>query len=340
MRKTLAILNALIENSPDLICARDRDGGLIFWNDAFAASCRESLGIEVRVGLRTVEYIPPEALAQLASVREAYQQAWEGETQQTEFSYTWLNGETHLYEITWTPVRDGDETIAVAEVSRDITARKLAEERLRRSRERFVSLLRSSDDPVWCLEVEPPFSIDLPEDDQVRLLMERVCFSEANDAFARQLGLSTWRDVIGIRLRDFLSVSEPENEQALRLLIRAEYTLWGFETIERHAGREGITRIWNNSVGVVEDGMMLRAWGVSRELGRETEYKRRARSLTPRERQVLDLVVAGRMNKQIAAELGISEKTVKVHRGRVMEKMGAQSLAHLVRMSVQLADPG
>ena len=59
----------------------------------------------------------------------------------------------------------------------------------------------------------------------------------------------------------------------------------------------------------------------------------RFESLTSREQEVMALVVMGKLNKQIAIELGISEKTVKVHRGRVMEKMLADSLAELVRMS-------
>lgn len=57
-------------------------------------------------------------------------------------------------------------------------------------------------------------------------------------------------------------------------------------------------------------------------------------TLTPRERQVLDHVVAGRLNKQIAADLGTVEKTVKVHRARVMQKMGTRSLAELVQLAV------
>jgi FixJ family two-component response regulator len=56
-------------------------------------------------------------------------------------------------------------------------------------------------------------------------------------------------------------------------------------------------------------------------------------ALTPREREVIGFVTAGLMNKQIAAELGVSEITVKVHRGNVMKKMGARSLADLVRMA-------
>jgi FixJ family two-component response regulator len=56
-------------------------------------------------------------------------------------------------------------------------------------------------------------------------------------------------------------------------------------------------------------------------------------TLTPRERQVMTLVTAGMMNKQSAHELGVSEITVKIHRGSLMKKMGAQSLADLVRMA-------
>jgi len=60
--------------------------------------------------------------------------------------------------------------------------------------------------------------------------------------------------------------------------------------------------------------------------------------LTPRERDVLELVVAGLLNKQIAYELGISEVTVKIHRGQVMHKTGANSLADLVRMAERIKD--
>jgi FixJ family two-component response regulator len=62
-------------------------------------------------------------------------------------------------------------------------------------------------------------------------------------------------------------------------------------------------------------------------------------ALTPREQQVIGFVTAGLMNKQIAAELGVSEITVKVHRGNVMKKMGARSLADLVRMAEALGIP-
>jgi FixJ family two-component response regulator len=59
-------------------------------------------------------------------------------------------------------------------------------------------------------------------------------------------------------------------------------------------------------------------------------------TLTPREREVLSLVAAGLMNKQVAAEIGIAEITVKIHRGHIMKKMGTRSLADLVRITEML----
>ena len=62
--------------------------------------------------------------------------------------------------------------------------------------------------------------------------------------------------------------------------------------------------------------------------------------LTPREREVMPHVIAGRLNKQIAGDLGTVEKTIKVHRGRVMEKLGVRSVADLVRLAEKAGIPG
>ncbi len=67
-----------------------------------------------------------------------------------------------------------------------------------------------------------------------------------------------------------------------------------------------------------------------------SDVQARFESLTPREREVLALVTAGLMNKQIATEIGLAEITVKIHRGHIMKKMGARSLADLVRMAEML----
>ena len=76
----------------------------------------------------------------------------------------------------------------------------------------------------------------------------------------------------------------------------------------------------------------------SERIARRAEVKQRYASMSTREREVFDGVVRGLLNKQIAGELGIAEKTVKVHRARVMDKMNAEPVACLVRLSQLLAD--
>jgi FixJ family two-component response regulator len=76
-----------------------------------------------------------------------------------------------------------------------------------------------------------------------------------------------------------------------------------------------------------------------REAVRLAELRERYATLSERERQIMTLVVIGRANKQVAAELQLSEMTVKVHRGQVMRKMYAGSLPELVRMADRLGEP-
>ena len=71
------------------------------------------------------------------------------------------------------------------------------------------------------------------------------------------------------------------------------------------------------------------------DLKQRDGIRERIGDLTPREREVLDLVAQGKANKVIAGDLNVSQRTVEIHRARVMEKMGASSLAHLVRMVIE-----
>ncbi len=73
-------------------------------------------------------------------------------------------------------------------------------------------------------------------------------------------------------------------------------------------------------------------------LGELNAIREKLVSLTPREREVMDLVVRGKANKVIAGDLNLSQRTVEIHRAHVMEKMNAASLAHLVRMILELGE--
>ena len=97
----------------------------------------------------------------------------------------------------------------------------------------------------------------------------------------------------------------------------------------------------------VKDAVLLRAieQALARAVRDHAERQKletlsqRVNTLTPREREVMALVVSGLLNKQIAFELGTVEKTIKVHRARVMQKMGVDSLAELVRVAEKIAVP-
>ena len=87
------------------------------------------------------------------------------------------------------------------------------------------------------------------------------------------------------------------------------------------------------------DHALERDRAARRERAEVQALQERLATLSPREREVLGLVVTGRMNKQIAAELGTAEQTIKQHRGRVMRKLGVDSVADLVRLVEHAAGP-
>jgi FixJ family two-component response regulator len=87
------------------------------------------------------------------------------------------------------------------------------------------------------------------------------------------------------------------------------------------------------------DAAVAQSRDAKRKTAERADLHRRFSSLTPREREVLPLVASGLLNKQAAAELGISEITLQVHRGNIMKKMAAGSLAELVRIAAALEIP-
>ncbi len=192
--------------------------------------------------------------------------------------------------------------------------------------------------------VDPVISI-VDDDAGVRHMVSRM---------VRSVGLcaQTYASV-----QEFLDVCDPDQPGCLVLDVRMP-GLSGFDLQERLAAKNvqipiifitghgstamGVRAMKRGAVDFIEkpfdDQVLLDAIHAALEKDAQrrrvafarAEARGRLASLTPREREVLSLVVAGKPNKQIAAELGTTEQTIKLHRGRVMKKMGADSLPDLV----------
>jgi PAS domain-containing protein len=136
---------------------------------------------------------------------------------------------------------------------------------LRRNEERYRAFVSNSTEGICRVEAEPPINVSLPEDEQVRMLLEHGRLAECNDAYARMHGLADAGQVIGSRLAEVLERSEPEDAALVRAFVRA-----GYQTIEAETcGQDANGRrrwIAGGFRGVVENGRLVRAWGVERDI--------------------------------------------------------------------------
>jgi len=202
---------------------------------------------------------------------------------------------------------------------------------------------------------ERPIVYVVDDDPSVLKSLERLLRSAGYD-------VKTFKSALGFL--GFLDFQYPDAPGCLILDVKIP-ELGGLELQERLAEREiSLPIIFITGHGTVSMSVRAMKAGaidflqkpfldtdlldvVSRTIAMDREAKRqqrrlrklreRLRTLTPREYEVFGLVVTGMLNKQIAFDLGTAEKTIKVHRARVMEKLGAQSLPDLVRFAERLS---
>lgn len=171
----------------------------------------------------------------------------------------------------------------------DIHDRRAAEDRLRRSEERYRALVSNSTEGIWRMEYQPPVDTTLPHEAQVQALLHNGRFAECNDAFARMYGLGSPAQVVGHGLELMLDGDAPQAREYLLTLVRSGYRAHEVESLEH--GRNG-EPLWfaNNFSGVIEDGLLVRAWGTQR-------------NITPRKRAEAALVEADRRKDEFLATL-------------------------------------
>ena len=145
------------------------------------------------------------------------------------------------------------------------------------------------------------------------------------------------RDGSGLDLQKRVAADRPEMPV---IFITACTDVWMSVQAMKAGAMEFLTKPFRTDVlvGALRQGLECSRSALERLASRKALQQRHA-SLTPREREVMVLVASGLLNKQVGGELGITETTVKVHRGQVMRKMKADSLAELVTMAARLGAP-
>jgi PAS domain S-box-containing protein len=148
LKQSDGMLRAFVDGSPDSICIRDRDRKLLLWNAAFARGIKENCGVDVCLGMRAEDYIPEELLAQYSEQRKRLLLAFDGEPQFFELSYPSPDGSTLHFEVTWSPVREGDAVVAVAEVARNVTEQKADKTRARETETKYRSVVENANEAI------------------------------------------------------------------------------------------------------------------------------------------------------------------------------------------------
>ena len=159
--------------------------------------------------------------------------------------------------------RDG--TLLVQSTSVDITQRKKAEEELRSREEAYRNFVAQSSEGIFREDMDAPVSVDLPEEELIRHILQDSYLAECNDAMARMYGLTSGRELLGKRLMEMLDPKDPRNIELAR-----EYVRSGFHILERESHEtdiHGNPRVFRNSmIGIVESGKLVRTWGIQRDV--------------------------------------------------------------------------
>jgi len=261
-------LDSFFRVTPDLLCIATTDGFFLrlnpSWEPTLGYTCEELMASHF------LDFIHPDdvaatlqALATLAAQRSVVN--FINRYRCKDGTYRWLE---------WSSAPAGKLIYAAA---RDITEQKRVEEALRQSDQRYKAFFSHSNEGVWRVELDPPFPIDLPEDESLERLLQNAYLAECNLALAHMMGFSTPEEVLGKQLGDLFPASNANEERIDSFRSAARH---GFQTRTvgfRAPDKAGNTKyLLRTEVPIIENEMLVRVWGITRDV---TELKRAEESL-------------------------------------------------------------
>jgi len=358
LRETETRLQTFFDNSPNLIFLKDRQGRYVYANREFKRALRvtdeqikgrrddEVFSPEQATAFQTNDRRVLEARAPMEFEEIALQE--DGQHTSIVHKFPLFNGQGEIY--------------AIGGIVTDITERRKEESARRFSDERYRVLVEAANDAVLSIEETGAILFANPATTRIfgydsteligkplTKLMPEFMHKLHETGLKRYLATGqrhmNWQGAQLIGLRK--DGQEFPAEMSLGELTQNGKRLFtGFirDISEREQAEEMRTTAVEFLTKPLRDQDLLDAIRIALERHRNrseqdqqvANLRERFKSLTPREREVISMVVSGLPNKQISGQLGTSENTVKVHRGRAMKKMQAQSLPDLVRMMEQL----
>jgi PAS domain S-box-containing protein len=266
------ILQHLLANTDDIVFMQDREGRYLFYN----GSPKYGLGMDDVRGKTPYDFHAPSTARKM--MERLYQVISSGRSVSAETKVDW-GGETIWFLDQHSPVRNAEgEVISVVTISRNITERKRAEERLRRSEERYRAFIEQSSDGIWRFETVRPIATSLPVDEQIDQIFEYCYLGECNDAMLSMLGEPSAEAIIGTPAGSLMSKSGRQNIDGMRTFITSSYRLTDAES--REVSPDGEVRYFLNTLlGMVEDGHLVRIWGSRRDITARKQVEREIRLL-------------------------------------------------------------
>jgi PAS domain S-box-containing protein len=358
LRETETRLQAFVENSPNLIFMKDRQGRYLYANKQFKQALRVT-DEQIKGKLDDEVFSAEQAAAFQANDRRVLESRAPMEFEETAFQE---DGQ-HTSIVHKFPLCDTNgEIYAIGGIVTDITERKKEESARRFSDEKFRVVVETANDAVLSMDETGAILFANPATSRIfgydpteligkplTILMPKFKRKAHETGFRHYLATGErhlrWQgsEMIGLRKsgQEFpVEISLGELNQTGQRI----FTGFIRDISERKRAQEIRTTAVEFLTKPFCDEDLLNAIRMALELHHNrrkheqevAKLRRRFESLTPREQEVVGMVVSGMLNKQISAHLGTSENTVKVHRSRAMEKMKAQSLPDLVRMMEHL----
>jgi two-component system, cell cycle sensor histidine kinase and response regulator CckA len=188
-------------------------------------------------------------------------------------------------------VEIGGQTCILAQ-GRDVTEHRRAENALRASDRRYRDFISHSQEGVWRIELNKPFAIDLPPEEQLECVYKQAYIAECNDAMARMLGASSVETLIGKRLIDLLPSNDTGRLESIR---SAASGGWQNRTIQfQGMDLKGRTRhMQRTEIPIIENGMLTRVWGMTRDVTDLHDAEEALRASEQRYRLLFERSVAG-----------------------------------------------